>query len=957
MLNYNNNIIHVLFLIISVTTVLINKGVHGKDGTSVTSRIIEGTDAPRGRYKYSVALRQTKGRRFQVCAGTLIAPDIVMTAAHCDQGVFNLLEAVVNPYFTNAPADAEIKRLLAQRKHPEYGVGANWANDVMLLKLESPSQQPWIRLNTNPLQPIPGIPMSVIGWGTREIKAKNYPGVLQEQGGIKSITNEVCNSFYQDENLPVLEDMLCVTNDTSCQGDSGGPLIIKGGQSGDVQVGIVSWAIGCGDTVFPGVHSRISHLFGWIERTVCEMSNLAPEYMTCAPTSSPTTIPTQTPSSKPSSSPSASPSTLTPTGTPSNTPTGFPTITPVPTRSTADILIRIITDNWANEIGWELKQGTTTVEKRGFGDYVTKGIIEEKLTIDYGLTYNLIVLDSGTDGICCRWGKGSITVFLGDGDIVGNALAYNDGNYTDSTTMTFRASEEGQINLTAPPADTPTASPAPSFSPTVLGACPIVPEGGCSICGEGKCVTNPDAIFRYENQPEAPCGGLQTVGYSGSIDLSFCSFFPRLPELDVCGCAASTYAPSATPTISALPSSSPTVSFKPSVSPSTSMSPTEAVKISVLAVIYTDDFPSETSWSIFQTSDNDVIFDISLGAYDNTTSIRSEHIIDLVQGRNYKFSILDQFGDGMCCQYGNGNASVYYGTEEILSNRLIHLSGNFTSADSRPFTAEPPEGYGTFPPVNPAPISNLCFPGIAKCHVLGKGEVQMKELKLGDSVLVRGGFYERIYSFGHNQAESKSEFLRLTTASTYLELTKDHMVFVEGGHSVPASLIKVGDRVETSSRNYSVVKLIDRVVRKGAFAPFTPSGSIIVNGVAASSYVALQDSETLVIGGFDTNLKFQSLAHSFEIPHRFWCSYISSCLKEQYTVTGISHWVSFPLHVAKWILGQHPSLIFLLSLPLFIILSTLSNLKILTLCLTIGAIFCFSKNRFDLKQNNIKFLS
>jgi len=919
---------NVLYLIAAITIASRNVDAEEKYETSITSRIINGVDAPIDRYPYSVALRQTKGRRYQVCAGTLIAPDIIMTAAHCDQGVFNLLEAVVNPYYTNPREDAETKRLLAQRKHPEYGVGANWANDVMLLKLASPSQYPWIRLNTNPLQPIPGLSMTVIGWGTREVGQRDTPNVLQEQGSIKSITNQNCNKMYEEANLPVLENMLCVTNDTSCQGDSGGPLIIKNEISGDVQVGIVSWAIGCGDGVYPGVHSRVSHLFDWIERNVCEMSNLIPQYMSCAPTLNPTISPTQTPSNKPSPSPSTSPSTTSPSETPSKIPTQMPTSSPAPTRQTVDILLRIKTDNWANEIGWELIWGRETVEKRVFGDYQSKGIIEEKLTLDYGLTYSLFMKDLGKDGICCEWGSGSVTVYLGFEDDDDNALAFRKGDYGESTSIEFLASEAGKIRVTRGPAYAPTASPVPSSSPTDFGACAVVPEGGCSVCGEGKCVTNPTGLFQYENQPEAPCDVLQAAGYQGYIDNTYCSFFNQLPEINVCGCAAPTSAPSASPTISTPPTPSPTISFTPSVSPSTSMAPTERIKINVLAVIYTDDFPTETSWSI-QNSETggDTIFEIPFRTYENTTSFKLTQTVELIQGNDYRFSIFDQFGDGTCCEYGqDGNASVYYGTEEILSNRLLHIPGNYSSADFRLFTAEAPEGYATFPPVTPSPITGLCFPGTAKCNVHGKGEIQINDLKLGDSVLVRGGAYEKIYSFGHYEAELQAEYLRLTTTTSYLELTKDHMVFIEEGRCVPASSIKIGDKVEMSSGSYDVVNAIERVVRKGAFAPFTPSGTIIVNGVGASSFIALQESETLLVGEFDTGLKFQYLAHSFETPHRLWCSYISSCMKEQYTISGVSNWVATPLFIVQWILVQHPFLMMMLSFPLILILFALSNL-------------------------------
>lgn len=281
---------------------------------------------------------------------------------------------------------------------------------------------------------------------------------------------------------------------------------------------------------------------------------------------------------------------------------------------------------------------------------------------------------------------------------------------------------------------------------------------------------------------------------------------------------------------------------------------------------------------------------------------------------------------------------IYFGTEKIDENELVALNGTFTSADFVQFRAQDPkiDGPGR---VNQGDEENdndggstggggdvvvFCFPGDATCVVEGRGDVSMKDVMLGDKVMVEGGKYEPVYSFGHYAPELKAEFIQLVTESTKLELSSDHMVFVDGGRSVPASHVRVGDKLQLASGLYDDVRTVQIVVREGAYAPFTASGALIVNGVKASSFIAFQDSETLQIAGVDTGLTFQFLAHASEAPHRVWCQYFSSCSEEQYTSEGISLWVAAPHKAGLWFIDQNSVVMAVLAVPVLAYLALLA---------------------------------
>jgi len=61
------------------------------------------------------------------------------------------------------------------------------------------------------------------------------------------------------------------------EGDSGGSLVVTGADY-DIQVGVVSWGIGCASKDFPGVYTRVTAKYDWIRirGDVCNSSSGPP---------------------------------------------------------------------------------------------------------------------------------------------------------------------------------------------------------------------------------------------------------------------------------------------------------------------------------------------------------------------------------------------------------------------------------------------------------------------------------------------------------------------------------------------------------------------------------------------------------------------------------------------------------------------------------------------------------
>lgn len=248
----------------------------------VHARIINGSDAKKGRYSYIVSLT-LKGNH--VCGGTLIAPDMILSAAHCSDFIDG---ASIGRH--NVDDEMEVFEKFVFEKvinHPKFNQDENDGSldyDFLLLKLYGQSQFPTAKLNSNPNIPKDvGDSLTVAGWGVINEEKKTTASVLQHVE-VKYITNKQCEAIegFLPGHLQLISQkgiisdaMMCAKDkdEDACQGDSGGPLVILGESEiglDDLLVGVVSWGLGCAHEHFPGVYARVSHEIGWIAKIACE---------------------------------------------------------------------------------------------------------------------------------------------------------------------------------------------------------------------------------------------------------------------------------------------------------------------------------------------------------------------------------------------------------------------------------------------------------------------------------------------------------------------------------------------------------------------------------------------------------------------------------------------------------------------------------------------------------------
>jgi secreted trypsin-like serine protease len=226
--------------------------------------LVGGAQLAQGNVAQNVVLiRSARGAR---CTGIVLAPDIVLTAAHCTSDATELT------VYRSAEAGAESYKVIAVAAHPQYDARgyakSQAAVDLALLKLALPLSDP-VPVAMRDRVPLPGERFLVAGFG--DAAAGTSAGLGALQTATLSVIGEP--SSLQLRLADPASHGGAVAGLGSCRGDSGGP-VFEWSSGRFVLVGVLSWSngpnmsTGCGGIT--GV-TPIARRRQWIVKTTKRM--------------------------------------------------------------------------------------------------------------------------------------------------------------------------------------------------------------------------------------------------------------------------------------------------------------------------------------------------------------------------------------------------------------------------------------------------------------------------------------------------------------------------------------------------------------------------------------------------------------------------------------------------------------------------------------------------------------
>lgn len=304
------SIAYQLLALLALSCDLAGPALAESDAGKSSEMIVNGVPVEEGQLPWQVFLTRTwtndKGESWvSWCGGSLIAPQWVLTAAHCleDEGVAHKpqeMEIGYGSVHRNKLKTVKVEEVIPHAEYESKGF------DIGLVKLKRPIgiiksipiAGPQIDQALHAGESNAAPTYIVSGWGRlldigdidlatqlQQVNPQQAQAMAEEinspeqlrAADLVEVDVKGCADLYKaavyggPTGTVDVDHNICAQGKLgradSCQGDSGGPLVAKV-QGRYVQVGVVSWGHSCADGVFPGVYTKVSSFTDWINDTM-----------------------------------------------------------------------------------------------------------------------------------------------------------------------------------------------------------------------------------------------------------------------------------------------------------------------------------------------------------------------------------------------------------------------------------------------------------------------------------------------------------------------------------------------------------------------------------------------------------------------------------------------------------------------------------------------------------------
>ena len=243
--------------------------------------VIGGDAAEPGTFPWMADVLDVRGEEVGQCSGTVLAPDLILTAGHCAE---NLQTGAVNEASGYRIVTGNLNWAAPEAEKQVSGVSRvivcscfdrhTTVGDVALLELSTPTTAPAVTL-ASPPHVGGGTQALFAGWGDTY---PNDPVPVEQLRWAPTILQgprwceREASPFSPSGELCVVDPPALQTG--PCNGDSGGPLLVREASAvgGMAQIGVASHVYSECATTRPSVFTRVAAISAWVSGWVAALA-------------------------------------------------------------------------------------------------------------------------------------------------------------------------------------------------------------------------------------------------------------------------------------------------------------------------------------------------------------------------------------------------------------------------------------------------------------------------------------------------------------------------------------------------------------------------------------------------------------------------------------------------------------------------------------------------------------